>query len=171
MKFGIVLWGDISLDRSQVPFPVYTYDEILSTGKSFMQSTFSALPSVESDSIATIVYTSGTSGLPKGVALTHANILYQIDCFKDILQLRPTDQILSLLPPWHIYERAIAYYVFQSGCRVVYTGVKTLKIDLKAYPTEAFVTVPLVLDTLHKTVRQKGTSRNTKLSNCRSCAD
>ena len=161
MKFGIVLWGDISLDLSKVPFPVYTYDQILTMGKNLMRSTFSSFPSVGSESIATIVYTSGTSGLPKGVALTHANILYQIDCFKDILQLRPTDQILSLLPPWHIYERAIAYYVFQRGCRVVYTGVKTLKSDLKAYPTEAFVTVPLVLDTLHKTVSQKGRSYST----------
>ncbi len=51
--------------------------------------------------------------------LSHANIFYQVDKFDFFVRLGPGDQTLSLLPPWHIYERAVGYYIFSCGCKQV----------------------------------------------------
>ena len=55
----------------------------------------------------------------QGVMLSHANIFYQVDKFDFFVRLGPGDQTLSLLPPWHIYERAVGYYIFSCGCKQV----------------------------------------------------
>lgn len=151
IRFAVVLWGD-DVDAINVSFPVYTYDQAISIGRRVSEGTTCPFPSVGSNDIATIVYTSGTSGVPKGVQLTHGNVLYQIQTYKALLPLYPGNQILSLLPPWHIYERSVGYYVLSCGCRVVYSDVKTLKADLTDYPTDLFATVPLVLEALHARV-------------------
>ena len=51
--------------------------------------------------------------------LSHANIFYQVDKFDFFVRLGPDNQTLSLLPPWHIYERAVGYYIFSCGCKQV----------------------------------------------------
>ena len=51
--------------------------------------------------------------------LSHANIFYQVDKFDFFVRLGSGDQTLSLLPPWHIYERAVGYYIFSCGCKQV----------------------------------------------------
>jgi long-subunit acyl-CoA synthetase (AMP-forming) len=56
---------------------------------------------------------------------------------------------LSLLPPWHIYERTVAYYILSCACRQVYSSVKRLKGDLAKFQPNYLVCVPLVLSTLH----------------------
>ena len=59
---------------------------------------------------------------------------------------------LSLLPPWHIYERTVSYYLLSQGARQVYSSVKRLKGDLTKFTPNYLVCVPLVLDTLHARV-------------------
>lgn len=105
--------------------------------------------------LATLVYTSGTTGNPKGVMLTHANIAYQINNLSYFLAVRPGECTLSLLPPWHIYERAVAYLLFSKGAKQVYTSIQKFRTDLTAHPPDHFVCVPLVLDTLYTKVAAK----------------
>lgn len=121
VKFVVLLWGEASLeDRSLLEVPVFSYDEILVKGQNLREQDLGLrFPEPSEDRLATIVYTSGTSGMPKGVPLTQRNILYQIRSFKQIIKLEPGDQVISLLPPWHIYERAVAYYFFSQGVQVV----------------------------------------------------
>ena len=52
----------------------------------------------------------------QGVMLTHRNMFYQIQNLKFYIQPDVGDSSLSLLPPWHIYERACGYYLYYSGC-------------------------------------------------------
>ena len=59
----------------------------------------------EIDDVATILYTSGTTGKPKGVPLTHANFLHQIINLAYIADPEPGTSVLSVLPIWHSYER------------------------------------------------------------------
>ncbi|EFN50517.1 hypothetical protein CHLNCDRAFT_139443, partial [Chlorella variabilis] len=99
--------------------------------------------------LATLVYTSGTTGHPKGVMLTHANLLYQAHNLSFFLPVSPGQRTLSLLPPWHIYERACGYYLFSRGAAQVYSNIRKFREDLTAHPPDYFVCVPLVLDTLH----------------------
>ena len=58
------------------------------------------------DDVATILYTSGTTGKPKGVPLTHANFLHQIINLAHIADPEPGTSVLSVLPIWHSYERS-----------------------------------------------------------------
>jgi len=152
IQFAVLLWDDLTMDTTELNFPVYTYSQLISLGQKIKSQDLGPFPESKPDDTATIVYTSGTSGSPKGVELTHQNIIYQFNICKNILAFKPGDHVLSFLPPWHIYERAVAYYNFSRGCRIVYSSVKTLKNDMVDFPTVAFITVPLVLGSLHKRI-------------------
>ncbi|XP_031113169.1 probable acyl-activating enzyme 16, chloroplastic [Ipomoea triloba] len=159
VRFVILLWGEKSSITSEVMDgrPIYSYNEILDLGN---ESHMALLHSQEarhqytyepinSDDVATLVYTSGTTGNPKGVMLTHENLLHQILNLWDPVPVVPGDRFLSMLPPWHAYERAAEYFIFSLGCEQVYTTVKNLKEDLKRYQPQYLISVPLVYETLY----------------------
>lgn len=75
----------------------------------------------QSDDLMTLLYTSGTTGEPKGVMLTHRSILFQIDRVRDILFLTDTDIFISVLPIWHSFERAVEYIVLERGAAIAYS--------------------------------------------------
>ncbi|MFD4352563.1 AMP-dependent synthetase/ligase [Nocardia sp. NPDC058518] len=62
------------------------------------------------DSLLTIVYTSGTTGPPKGVELTHANMLAEFQAVKQLFDVRPEDTVISYLPDAHLANRAFCHY-------------------------------------------------------------
>jgi long-chain acyl-CoA synthetase len=74
----------------------------------------------ENDTI-TIIYTSGSTGIPKGVELTHKNLISQIKAIIEIIPLRKQCTALSFLPTAHIFERTIVYYYFASDQSVHFT--------------------------------------------------
>ncbi|MHC5721798.1 MAG: AMP-binding protein, partial [Nostoc sp.] len=63
------------------------------------------------DALATLIYTSGTTGKPKGVMLSYNNLMHQIITMGTVLQPKAGDIVLSILPSWHSYERAVEYYL------------------------------------------------------------
>jgi long-chain acyl-CoA synthetase len=65
---------------------------------------------VESGDVATLIYTSGTTGPPKGVELTHANLIAQMDCSTAMLDVRRGDRVTSYLPAAHIADRWLSHY-------------------------------------------------------------
>jgi long-chain acyl-CoA synthetase len=81
---------------------------------------------------ATILYTSGTTGLPKGVLLTHENILSNIRSVLSVFEIGPGDVTLSFLPLCHIFERTAGYYtMLQAGAVISYAeSVETVPRDL-----------------------------------------
>ncbi|KAK9846749.1 hypothetical protein WJX84_009668 [Apatococcus fuscideae] len=123
---------------------------------------------IKSSDLATFVYTSGTTGNPKGVMLTHANMFYQIQNLNHYILPDVADTSLSLLPPWHIYERACGYYLYYSGCCQVYTNIRRFRDDLGKHPPSFFVCVPLVLDSLYNKVQgaiKRGNARKKAIAN------
>ena len=82
------------------------------------------------EDLATLVYTSGTTGRPKGVALTHHNLIYQNAHFDAYSDIPVGATCLSILPPWHIYERSAGYFVLSRRENLVYTSVPRLAKDL-----------------------------------------
>lgn len=56
----------------------------------------------------------------QGVMLTHGNLKYQMDNLSFFLKPKPGERSLSLLPPWHIYERSCGYYLFSRACTQVH---------------------------------------------------
>ncbi len=98
------------------------------------------------DDVATIIYTSGTTGEPKGVMLTHANFVYQIDAIPDSVPIGPDDMLLSVLPVWHSYERIIEYAALFSGAGIAYSKPirEVMLADLIAANPTYFPTVPRI---------------------------
>ncbi len=108
-----------------------------------IEATYNLDSAASSDSeIATILYTSGTTGTPKGVPLTHANLLHQIRSLACIANPFPGTPLLSVLPIWHSYERSAEYYFFSCACTQHYTSIKYLKQDLERVRPVVMATVP-----------------------------
>ncbi|MDB9306431.1 MULTISPECIES: AMP-dependent synthetase/ligase [Cyanophyceae] len=107
------------------------------------------------ESLATLVYTSGTTGKPKATMLSHGNLLHQVTSLTVVVQLEAGDRVLSILPTWHIYERAIEYFAFSQGCTLIYTNLRHFKRDLKVQKPQYFVSVPRLLESIHDEVHKQ----------------
>jgi len=101
------------------------------------------------DDISTIIYTSGTTGKPKGVLLTHKNIMYNVSVIPDLIDLTSDDLWVSILPPWHIFERTLEYVALSQGCCIVYSSIKTFSADLIEYKPTLVATVPRLWESMY----------------------
>ena len=106
------------------------------------------------DTVATLLYTSGTTGKPKGVMLTHGNLLHQVNYVKTVFQPQAGDVILSILPSWHAYERAAEYFFLSQGATQVYTSIRYFKQDLKKFQPTYMVGVPRLWESLYDGVQK-----------------
>ena len=101
--------------------------------------------------LATIVYTSGTTGRPKGVMLSHRNILSNADAAARVFDAGPGDVMLSFLPLSHTFERTCGYYLMMmAGCTVTYArSVQQLADDLQQVHPTIMISVPRVFERVH----------------------
>ncbi len=106
---------------------------------------FRSLPET---ALATICYTSGTSGRPKGVMLSHGNIIANVRSCQETRMARPTDVFLSVLPLSHMFERTGGYYFPLSiGAKVIYArGVAQLAEDLASQAPTIMFAVPRIFE-------------------------
>jgi len=112
---------------------------------------------VEPDSLATVVYTSGTTGPTKGVKLSHDNILSNVRAVKRAVELYATDRVLSVLPLSHMFERTCGYYLTLSeGVQVIYTrGIQQLNEDMSTQQPSILIAVPRVLERFKARIEDK----------------
>ncbi|KAF8107377.1 hypothetical protein N665_0122s0021 [Sinapis alba] len=163
LRFVILLWGDkSSLVTSGMQTPVYSYNEIKNLGQE-RRAKFAGSNGagkyeyefIDPDDTATIMYTSGTTGNPKGVMLTHQNLLHQIRNLSEFVPAKAGERFLSMLPSWHAYERACEYFIFTCGVEQKYTSIRFLKDDLKRYQPHYLISVPLVYETLYSGIQKQ----------------
>jgi long-chain acyl-CoA synthetase len=111
---------------------------------------------VQPDTLASIVYTSGTSGRPKGVMLSHGNMLFDARASLQTISLRSDETFLSLLPLSHMFERTVGYYLpLMHGACIVYSrGIAQFADDLLSQRPSVLVVVPRVLERFHARMMQ-----------------
>jgi long-chain acyl-CoA synthetase len=113
--------------------------------------------SVDEDDICTIIYTSGTSGKPKGVMLTHRNIVSNLLENMKASTLVPGDRSLSFLPLNHIYEKAGMYFFIHCGVGIYFAeNMESIAQNLKEIRPHTFNTVPRLLEKVFDKIMQTG---------------
>jgi long-chain acyl-CoA synthetase len=122
------------------------------------------LPEVRSADLCEIAFTSGTTGVPKGVMLTHGNFLAEVEALQTVFPLKRTYRGLSLLPLSHAYEQVADLLMsYTSGVRMTYLpriNAATLMRALREQRITCFVLVPellrVLLDGIERRVRDEG---------------
>ncbi|MGA2548316.1 MAG: AMP-binding protein [Rectinemataceae bacterium] len=114
-----------------------------------------ALPEVTSEDLAAIVYTSGTTGSPKGVMLSQRNIVHDGWSIRFIMLIGPKDRLLSILPMAHTYEFTVGFiYPMMQGSSIYYLdrppSSSALMPALKALRPTTMLTVPLIIEKVYR---------------------
>ena len=110
---------------------------------------------ITGEDAATIIYTSGTTGRPKGVILTHKNILSNVMASGDLILTVPMEQkrAFSFLPLNHIFEKMVAYIYFFFGFSIFFAeSMDTIGADLKEVKPYVFTSVPRLLEKIFERI-------------------
>jgi long-chain acyl-CoA synthetase len=147
---AIVLLSDETPDEDQT-LRVLNFHQLLELG---VGQTLQPL-STQREDLATLMYTSGTSGKPKGVMLSHGNLLSQVDGAGRVVRVQPGERVLSILPVWHCYERTFEYFIFGHGATQSYTNIRHVKKDLKDFKPHYMVAVPRLWESIYEGVQKQ----------------
>ena len=105
--------------------------------------------------LATIVYTSGTTGKPKGVMLSHQNMLQNVKAALAVYEVYPDDLFLSFLPLSHMFERTVGYYLTMvAGSEVTFArSIQQLSEDFVTVRPTIIVSVPRIFERLYAAIQ------------------
>jgi long-chain acyl-CoA synthetase len=153
-------------DQMRTVLCFVSIDEIPNSNDHSLQSMAEFLPeaarpqsalSAEASDLATIVYTSGTTGRPKGVMLSHLNILSNAHASLDIVAVHGDDLLLSFLPLSHTFERTLGYYLpIMAGATVAFArSIPQLSEDLQFIRPTLLVSVPRIYERIYAAIRTK----------------
>lgn len=156
IKYVIVLnEKDIEDNKSN---NIYSFKEIQEMGikfKELNQNLFKeSIKSINENDICTIIYTSGTTGDPKGVMLTHKNIVSNVHAALESIPISSSDVFLSFLPLCHIFERMAGYYTGFACAGTVYYAESIEMVSqniLEAKPT-IITTVPRLFERIYSKI-------------------
>jgi long-chain acyl-CoA synthetase len=105
----------------------------------------------KADDLASIVYTSGTTGTAKGAMLTHRNFLSNIRSCRTLFDISPRDTCLSFLPLSHVFERMAGYYMMlRKGATIAYAeGIDSVPLNLKDVQPTILISVPRLYEKMY----------------------
>jgi long-chain acyl-CoA synthetase len=140
---------------------IYAWDEVLKKGRTRIargerQFELRGASLTPADT-ATLLYTSGTTGRPKGVMLSHGSIMHNVTSVHSSISPEPGDTWLSVLPVWHPFERTVEYCSLSFGSTIAYSRPSVWKIfdDLAGMSPEYIVIVPSLLEAMEKSIGKR----------------
>ncbi|AFN73419.1 Long-chain acyl-CoA synthetase [Melioribacter roseus P3M-2] len=147
---------------------VYSFEDILNMGKEFRKENPGYFKDkselVEENQLCTIIYTSGTTGEPKGVMLTHKNIVSNIKAAHEIFDIDETDTFLSFLPLCHIFERMAGYYTaFSCGGTIAYAeSIEKIASNMLEIRPTIMTAVPRLFERMYTKIKRNIESQSEK---------
>ena len=134
-----------------------SYKDLLEKGYELLKNGDTKYENIEIDNkkMSIMLFTSGTTNLPKAVMLSQYNICSDISAIATWVRIYETDTLLSFLPIHHTFECTITFlYGMYSGATVAFCdGLKYIQKNLQEYKVSVFVAVPLVLETMYKKIQ------------------
>ncbi|GHE47547.1 AMP-dependent synthetase/ligase [Sphingobacterium griseoflavum] len=156
---------DQAIDDHQLEIDIYTFDKVagkasyeslIDQGKALDIDLAPIRAAVDSDDLLTLIYTSGTTGKPKGVFLTHGNILSNVEACSHLVP-KHAKTALSFLPLCHIFERMVVYLYLSKGIQIYYAeNLDNIVADINDVKPQIFTTVPRVLEKVYDKIVEKG---------------
>ena len=138
----------------------HRYQDVMTAGKGVLQKKPAAIEEEiaqgKPDDTATIIFTSGTTGEPKGVMLSHWNFLYQVQCVPERITLEPGDIWLCVLPVWHSFERIVQYIALGSATTLAYSKPigKIMLADMAEIHPKWMASVPRIWEAIRAGIYQ-----------------
>ena len=112
---------------------------------------------VAPEDMVTIIYTSGTTGNPKGVMLSHINLLSNVEACIAPIPAAQGSKVLSFLPVCHVYERMLHYLYMYLGCSIYFAeSMETIGENIREVKPEVFSAVPRLIEKVFDKIMAKG---------------
>lgn len=133
---------------------IISYDEFMKLGKSFSEKDLQQrIKEVTPKDVATFVYTSGTTGVPKGAVITHDNVLFTAQSVENSADVRDGDEAFLFLPLAHIFARTCVYATLLVGATTNFArSMDTIVDDLKQAKPHWFPSVPRIYEKVYSKV-------------------
>ncbi len=148
-----------NIQDSQTEIKIINFSQLIQLATNFKFQP----PENNPQKLATLMYTSGTTGKPKGVMLTHRNLIHQISNLTAILQPNVGDKTLSILPTWHCFGRSGEYYTLSQGCTQIYTNRRYLKQDLLEYKPQYVIGVPRLWESIYEGIQKSFRNKSPRM--------
>jgi len=141
------------------PINKFYSEDLLNSLKNIQPASESDLPEVKTEDLLEIVFTSGTTGDPKGVMITNRNLVSNIRAIRHLMTLDPSCRFLSILPLSHLLEQVLGLFCpLRFGATIFYSSTRKsseiIRI-LRRHKITSIVCVPLFLDSLKDTLLRK----------------
>ncbi|MFH0735975.1 MAG: long-chain fatty acid--CoA ligase [bacterium] len=145
---------------------VYSFTEVKRKGKEFATENKNhfteCIKLCNENDLCTIIYTSGTTGEPKGVMLTHKNIISNMNSAHQVFNLSPADTFLSFLPLCHIFERLAGYYTAMAGgSTIAYAeSIEKIAINMEEIKPTVMTAVPRLFERMYSKIKRNVESQS-----------